>query len=115
MRYLVMIVVMMAGTAPALAAQDAVERYCREMASVAETIMDQRQQGRPAPEVIDTVTTGDPALDPALERLVLSVYENAPRHQSERMRREAAEEFSTVVYTQCRRAEGTVPGQEARR
>ena len=113
MRYLVLIISMIAG--PVMAAQDAAEGMCREMAETAEWIMQERQQGRPAPEMIDAVTTGDDVLDPVLEDLVLTAYDTSRRYHTERQQQREVERFSNRVYMECRREAGEMPDQEALR
>jgi len=71
--------------------------YCTTLASLAETTMGLRQAGVPLTEVLATHDKNTPEI---VKRLDIMAYDS-PMWGSDKMKRQAATEFSNKVYLMC--------------
>ena len=78
---------------------------CEEMGSLAEFVMELRQEGVPMKDQWERATkSGDPVFEEWLKKVLIIVYDG-PKYTSKRYQKQAASEFGSRAFVECLKVE----------
>lgn len=80
---------------------------CEEMGSLAEFVMELRQEGVPMKDQWERATKlGDPVFEEWLKKVLIIVYDS-PKYTSKRYQKQAASEFGSRAFVECLKVENS--------
>lgn len=78
---------------------------CEQVASLAEFVMELRQEGVPMKDQWERATkSGDPVFEEWLKKVLIIVYDG-PKYTSKRYQKQAASEFGSRAFVECLKVE----------